>query len=83
MRAALADGFGWARRLDAAATLDTTLREFLAFDGPALLEVMVDPDAAVYPMVGPGATYADMRTGDFIAARAPVVAPLPAATHAF
>jgi len=41
----------------------------LAHDGPAFLEVMIDPDAGVYPMVGPGATYAQMITGEFIASR--------------
>jgi acetolactate synthase-1/2/3 large subunit len=30
---------------------------------------MIDPDAGVYPMVGPGASYAQMITGDFIPAR--------------
>jgi acetolactate synthase-1/2/3 large subunit len=30
---------------------------------------MIDPDAGVYPMVGPGATYAQMITGEFIASR--------------
>ena len=38
--------------------------------GPAFLEVMIDPDAGVYPMVGPGTTYAQMITGDFIPSRA-------------
>ena len=42
--------------------------------GPAFLEVVVDPDANVYPMVGPGASYAQMLTGDFIPARAAAVA---------
>ena len=46
------------------------IADFLAFDGPAFLEVMIDPDAGVYPMVGPGATYAQMITGDFIPSRA-------------
>ncbi|MBD8897820.1 biosynthetic-type acetolactate synthase large subunit [Rhodanobacter sp. DHG33] len=70
--AALADGFEWVRRLDDKAQLDTTVADFLAFEGPAFLEVMIDPDAGVYPMVGPGATYAQMITGDFIASRGAV-----------
>ena len=45
------------------------IADFLAFEGPAFLEVVIDPDAGVYPMVGPGATYAQMITGDFIASR--------------
>ncbi|OOG58567.1 acetolactate synthase, large subunit, biosynthetic type [Rhodanobacter sp. B05] len=72
--AAQADGFTWARRLEHTEDLESTIAAFLAFDGPAFLEVMIDPDAGVYPMVGPGASYAQMITGDFIASRsAPTV----------
>ena len=39
-----------------------------------MLEVVIDPDACVYPMVGPGASYAQMITGDWIASRAQVEA---------
>ena len=67
--AAQADGFGWARRLDDPAQLESTIVDFLACDGPAFLEVVIDPDAGVYPMVGPGASYAQMITGEFIASR--------------
>lgn len=70
--AAQADGFQWVRRLDDKAQLEATVADFLAFDGPAFLEVAIDPDAGVYPMVGPGATYAQMITGDFIASRGAV-----------
>jgi acetolactate synthase-1/2/3 large subunit len=45
------------------------VREFLSFKGPAFLEVIIDPDAGVYPMVGPGLSYDAMITGDFISAR--------------
>ena len=45
-------------------------REFIGFEGPAFLEVIIDPDAGVYPMVGPGLAYEDMITGDFIPSRA-------------
>ncbi|TAN03013.1 MAG: biosynthetic-type acetolactate synthase large subunit [Rhodanobacteraceae bacterium] len=69
VKAAEADGFEWVRRLADKAALESTISEFLAFDGPAFLEVMIDPEAGVYPMVGPGASYAQMVTGDFIAAR--------------
>ena len=69
VKAAQADGFEWARRLDDPARIDATIAEFLAFDGPAFLEVVIDPDAGVYPMVGPGATYAEMITGEWIASR--------------
>ena len=68
--AAQADGFAWARRLGDPGALEATVADFLAFDGPAFLEVVIDPDAGVYPMVGPGSSYAQMITGDFIASRA-------------
>lgn len=74
VRAAQADGFEWARRLDDPAAIDATIADFLAFDGPAFLEVVIDADAGVYPMVGPGATYAEMITGDWIASRNPPIA---------
>ena len=67
--AAQADGFVWAQRLERPDELEAMIAAFLAFDGPAFLEVMIDPDAGVYPMVGPGASYAQMITGDFIASR--------------
>ena len=77
--AAQADGFAWARRLECKEELEATIADFLAFDGPAFLEVMIDTDAGVYPMVGPGASYAQMITGDFIASRS---APTPHETTA-
>ncbi|MEM6512729.1 MAG: biosynthetic-type acetolactate synthase large subunit [Pseudomonadota bacterium] len=69
VRAAEADGFGFARRLDDKAQIESTVREFMEYDGPAFLEVIIDPDAGVYPMVGPGQSYDQMVTGDFIACR--------------
>jgi acetolactate synthase I/II/III large subunit len=41
-------------------------RRVPGFKGPAFLEVIIDPDAGVYPMVGPGLGYDAMITGDFI-----------------
>ena len=49
--------------------------EFLGFAGPAFLEVMIDPDAGVYPMVGPGLGYDAMITGEYIVARPQDAAP--------
>ncbi|MFI4895920.1 MAG: biosynthetic-type acetolactate synthase large subunit [Steroidobacterales bacterium] len=69
VRAASADGFQWARRLDRKQDVAAVIEEFLSFEGPAFLEVIIDPDAGVYPMVGPGLGYDAMITGDFIAAR--------------
>ena len=69
IRAATADGFQWARRLDRKQDVPAVMAEFLGFRGPAFLEVIIDPDAGVYPMVGPGLGYDAMITGDYIAAR--------------
>ena len=73
VKTAEADGFEWAKRLDKPEDVAPTIAEFLAFDGPAFLEVIIDPDACVYPMVGPGKSYAQMITGDWIASREEVV----------
>ncbi|WP_183423525.1 biosynthetic-type acetolactate synthase large subunit [Luteibacter sp. Sphag1AF] len=83
VRAAQADGFAWAQRLDDPTRVNSTIADFLAFDGPAFLEVVIDPDAGVYPMVGPGATYAQMITGDWIASRTGPVAETAGPTGMF
>ena len=66
VKTAEADGFHYAKRLDKKEDVPTVLEEFLGFDGPAFLEVLIDTEAHVYPMVGPGLSYRDMLTGDFI-----------------
>jgi acetolactate synthase-1/2/3 large subunit len=66
IKTAQADGFGFAQRLDAKQDVPRVLEEFLGFRGPAFLEVIIDPTAGVYPMVGPGLSYREMITGDFI-----------------
>jgi acetolactate synthase-1/2/3 large subunit len=75
--AAQADGFAFARRVERPQDLEAVLREFIAYPGPAFLEVMVDQDADVYPMVGPGQSYGAMLTGRHIPSRRP-----PDAGHA-
>ncbi|MBS0583496.1 MAG: biosynthetic-type acetolactate synthase large subunit [Proteobacteria bacterium] len=69
VKTAQADGFPYAVRLDKPEDLAAVIAEFVAFDGPAFLEVIIDPDAGVYPMVGPGMSYSEMITGDFIPSR--------------
>jgi len=66
VKGAEADGFPWAKRLDRKEDVSRILEEFLGFEGPAFLEVIIDKEAGVYPMVGPGLSYRDMITGDFI-----------------
>jgi acetolactate synthase-1/2/3 large subunit len=69
IKAAEADGFEYAVRLERTQDLERVVAEWLAFDGPAFLEVIIDPEAGVYPMVGPGLCYDQMITGDFIPSR--------------
>ncbi len=69
VKAAQADGFEFAEKLDRKEELPQTIRRFIDFDGPAFLEVIIDPNAGVYPMVGPGLSYDKMITGDWIECR--------------
>jgi acetolactate synthase I/II/III large subunit len=69
VKAVEADGFGFARRVTAIADVQASLEAFVAFPGPAFLEVMVDQNAHVYPMVAPGMGYKDMITGKYIPSR--------------
>jgi acetolactate synthase-1/2/3 large subunit len=77
IKAAVADGFKYAVRLDRKADVPRVVSEFIQFKGPAFLEVIIDRDAGVYPMVGPGQGYSDMITGDHIPSRTPVAAKTP------
>ncbi len=72
IKTAEADGFKFAVRLDQKDEMEKVISEWLAFPGPAFLEVVIDPDANVYPMVGPGLAYDQMVTGDFIPTRSKV-----------
>ena len=67
--AAQADGFRFAKRLEHKADVPRIVEEFVNFKGPAFLEVFIDPEACVYPMVGPGQSYDEMITGDHIVGR--------------
>ena len=69
IKTAQADGFEYAVRLNDKKDLEHTVREWLEFPGPAFLEVIIDREACVYPMVGPGLAYDQMITGDFIPQR--------------
>jgi acetolactate synthase-1/2/3 large subunit len=66
VKAAEADGFEYAKRLERNEDVPKMVEDFLSHDGPAFLEAIIDPLASVYPMVGPGLSYRDMITGDFI-----------------
>ncbi|MCK8517231.1 biosynthetic-type acetolactate synthase large subunit [Methylonatrum kenyense] len=69
IKAAESDGFPFARRVEQKADVAEALKAFVEFDGPAFLEVMIDGEASVYPMVGPGMNYKQMVTGEWIASR--------------
>ncbi len=69
VKAAEADGFKFSKRLENKDDLPAVIREFMEFDGPAFLEVIIDRDAGVYPMVGPGLGYDNMITGEWINSR--------------
>jgi acetolactate synthase I/II/III large subunit len=76
VKTAEADGFSFAARLTEKAKVKETLAAFVKHQGPAFLEVMIDQDACVYPMIGPGMGYKEMITGNHIKSR-PVTAPRP------
>ena len=69
VKAAEADGFEFSKRLENKDDLPGIIKEFMEFEGPAFLEVIIDRDAGVYPMVGPGLSYDNMITGDWIKSR--------------
>jgi acetolactate synthase-1/2/3 large subunit len=83
VKAAQADGFRYAARLTRKEDVPRVVGEFLGFKGPAFLEVMIDPDAGVYPMVGPGQGYDEMITGDFIPSRHKVDIKTPGPSEMF
>ena len=47
------------------------LRRLLEQTAPWVQQVIIDPEAGVYPMVGPGQAYDEMITGDYIEGREP------------
>ena len=85
VKAAQADGYRYAVRLDRKADVPRVVKEFVEFDGPAFLEVIIDTEAGVYPMVGPGQSYDAMITGDHIPSRGQrdVPPPSPDTTEMF
>ncbi|HVY82486.1 MAG TPA: biosynthetic-type acetolactate synthase large subunit [Steroidobacteraceae bacterium] len=83
VRAAQADGFTYAVRLDKKADVPRVIAEFINYPGPAFLEVIIDRDAGVYPMVGPGQAYDEMITGEHIASRHKVEIKTPGPSEMF
>jgi len=83
IKAAQADGFPYAVRLDRKEDVARVVKEFIECKGSAFLEVMIDPDAGVYPMVGPGQAYDQMITGDWITSRHKAEIQAPDASEMF
>ena len=83
VKAAQADGFRYAVRLERKEDVPRVVGEFIGFAGPAFLEVMIDPDAGVYPMVGPGQSYEEMITGEHIPSRHKTTIKPPGASEMF
>jgi hypothetical protein len=59
----------FACRVEARSELEDKLEAFVEFDGLAFLEVVIDQNADVFPMMGPGQSYPNMITGRFIPSR--------------
>jgi len=83
VKTAQADGFRYAVRLDRKEDVPRVIEEFMKFEGPAFLEVVIDRDAGVYPMVGPGQAYEDMITGEHIPSRHKVEIKTPGPSEMF
>ena len=71
VKAAESDGFEFSKRVTERKDLRSTLKAFIDFEGPAFLEVFVDQNSLVFPMVGPGDGYKDMKVGKHIVPRDP------------
>jgi acetolactate synthase I/II/III large subunit len=69
IKAVEADGFEFARRVTEKSQVRSALEAFVNSQGPAFLEVEIDQNAHVYPMVGPGMGYKDMIVGKYITPR--------------
>ncbi len=62
-------GFSWTRKIHRHEELEPALSEFLAATGPCFLEVVVDRDETVYPLIPIGKGYKDMILGPHIKER--------------
>ncbi len=59
-------GFAWTKKIRRHDELEPSLNEFLAAEGPCFLEVVIDRDEAVYPLIPIGKGYKDMILGPYI-----------------
>jgi acetolactate synthase-1/2/3 large subunit len=68
---AQSDGFEFAERLTDQSKVEETIERFVNFEKAAFLEVIIDPEAMVFPMIGPGMSYDQMITGPFMEGKDP------------
>ena len=68
---AKSDGFEFSERLTEQSKVEETIERFINFEKAAFLEVVIDPDAMVFPMIGPGMSYDQMITGPFMEGKDP------------
>ena len=68
---AKSDGFEFAERLTDQSKVEETIKRFINFEKAAFLEVIIDPEAMVFPMIGPGMSYDQMITGPFMEGKDP------------
>lgn len=69
VKAAQADGYRFAQSVTQKQDVPAALKAFIEFAGSAFLEVVIDPEAHVFPMVAPGHTYEQMDVGPFMKGR--------------
>lgn len=50
-----------AERVELREDLEPAIQQMLSFDGPYLLEIMVDKDMKVMPFIAPGSTVDEMK----------------------
>jgi acetolactate synthase I/II/III large subunit len=59
-------GFTWTRKIRGHEELEPSLNEFLSAQGPCFLEVVIDCDESVYPIIPIGKGYKEMILGPYI-----------------
>lgn len=81
----LASAYGWeGERVDSARALDEAFNRMLAAEGPYLIDLVVEPDQNVFPMVAPGKALTEvMGVTDIAQANVRIVeaSPKPLAEH--
>lgn len=61
--------FRFAQRVEERDALPEAMNRWLTAQGPAILEVLTDMEEAIYPVVRPGSSYAEMDLGPYIRER--------------